>query len=151
MQLTVPGGHVPGPVHVPATHVAPAMHAFAHIPQWAASERVSTQRPAHRVCPAGHAHAPPLHTRPPVHTVPHAPQLLASVCRLRHVPEQLVCPAGHVMHVSGPPWQKLDPLTWHWSIPANVRHHTQPETPVHDEHVLPLHVGVARHMPETHD
>ncbi len=141
----VPPLQVTGVTHAPAVQVCPAAHALPHPPQFAVSVCRLRHVPEHKLWPDGHAHTPALHTRPAGHTVPHVPQFDVSVCRLRHVPEHKVCPAGQ--HEIGPPWQNDEPDRWHWSMPANVRHHTQPAVPAHAPHVPPLQLAGVTHAP----
>ena len=60
-------------------HDCPLGQTLPHIPQFAASVAVATQRPPHTVWPAGHTHAPAVHVWPVAQTFPHRPQLFTSV------------------------------------------------------------------------
>jgi hypothetical protein len=64
----------PTPLHFPAVHVWPLEHARPQPPQLAAFVVVSTQLPAHAVCPAGHWHAPAWQLCPPAHGWSQPPQ-----------------------------------------------------------------------------
>jgi hypothetical protein len=92
-------------------------------------------------------HRPPVHCCPVGHALPQAPQCVRLVCVSTHVEPQRVCPEGQ--HERGVLWQKPEPRVWHWSMPAKVRHHTQPRTLVHAPHVPPLQDAVWQ-RPETH-
>ena len=61
-----------------------------HAPQFAGSLPVETQRPSHRVAPAGHAQVALVHVVPIGHALPHVPQLPESFDVLTHAPPQLV-------------------------------------------------------------
>jgi len=59
---------------------------------------VSTQTPAHTVCPPAHelvAHVPLAQDCPPEHTVPHVPQFAVSTDVNVHVPPHRVSGAVH--------------------------------------------------------
>ena len=59
-------------------------------PQFAGSERVSTQVPPHSVCPLGQPQVLPVQMRPPVQMLPQAPQFALSFVVLTQVEPQAV-------------------------------------------------------------
>jgi hypothetical protein len=65
--------------HVPSVH--PAGHLMPHAPQFAGSESVSTQAPAHTSMGSAQlaAHVPLEHTWPLAHACAHVPQLSRSL------------------------------------------------------------------------
>ena len=69
-------------------HVVPPVQATPQAPQFEGLRVTSTQLPAHKVAPAGHAilQAPPLQTWPAAHAVPQAPQCLGSVAVATQTP-----------------------------------------------------------------
>ncbi len=93
---------VPLQLHAPAEQVASAAatpgprQAKPQAPQFAASVRVSTQRPPHEVgAAAGQAHWPAAQTPPAAQWRVHTPQLFGSEARSTHIPLQRVWPDGH--------------------------------------------------------
>jgi len=113
---SAPPPHIVRPVpqvswQTPPVHTRPRAHTWPHIPQFALSVSVSTQRPLHKAEPLGQLvwQVPATQTLPTAQASPQPPQLARSESVETQKPEQIVWVAGQVRLPESPPKAEASP------------------------------------------